>query len=116
MPYFEVINNNNPIIGSITNKKYNCSLIKSNFTYLGLGLFFGFILFLSFNFFNLDLEYLNNFGIWKYFTSNYSSEFINFTDIQSLGFLLYLTYPFITIILGIILWCVLVGILRICLA
>ena len=51
--------------------------------------------------------------IWNYSIINYSSEFLTFTDIQSLGFLLYLAFPFITILLGIILWCVLVGILRI---
>ena len=34
-----------------------------------------------------------------------------FTDIQSLGFLLYLAYPFITVLLGILLWVVLIGIL-----
>ncbi len=51
--------------------------------------------------------------IWNYHIVNYSSEFITFTDIQSLGFLLYLAFPFITVLLGIILWVVLVGILRI---
>jgi hypothetical protein len=63
----------------------------------------------SYNFF--DFTPVND--IWNYHTINYSSEFITFTDIQSLGFLLYLAFPFITILLGIILWVVLVGILRI---
>lgn len=49
--------------------------------------------------------------IWNYYFVNYSSEFLTFTDIQSLGFLLYLAYPFITVLLGIILWCVLIGII-----
>ena len=51
--------------------------------------------------------------IWNYNFVEYTSEFITFTDIQSQGFLLYLAFPFITVLLGIILWCVLVGILRI---
>jgi len=63
----------------------------------------------SYNFF--DITPVND--IWNYHIINYSAEFITFTDIQSLGFLLYLAFPFITILLGIILWVVLVGILRI---
>ena len=51
--------------------------------------------------------------IWNYHLANYSSDFITFTDIQSLGFLIYLAFPFIIVLLGIILWVVLVGILRI---
>ncbi len=71
-------------------------------------------LFFTFNFFNLFT--FTQYDIWTYYTLNFSSEFFTFTDIQSLGFLLYLAYPFIIIILGLILWCVLVGILRISLA
>jgi NADH-ubiquinone oxidoreductase chain 6 len=71
-------------------------------------------IFLYFNFFNLFKLFEQD--IWTYYTLNFSSEFFTFTDIQSLGFLLYLAYPFIIIILGLILWCVLVGILRISLA
>jgi hypothetical protein len=52
--------------------------------------------------------------IWFYHFFNYSSEYFLFTDIQSLGFLLYLGYPFIIVLLGIILWVVLIGILSIC--
>lgn len=121
MPYVKIIDSNN----SITIKKYILSLIKFDLLLNKnrFGLFFGLLLFVTFliqflscNFFNLDLLYLNNLGIWEYFLINYSAEFKNFTDIQSIGFLLYLTYPFITIILGIILWCVLIGILKISLA
>lgn len=71
-------------------------------------------LFFTFNYFNLFT--FSQYDIWTYYTLNFSSEFFTFTDIQSLGFLLYLAYPFIIIILGLILWCVLVGILRISLA
>lgn len=108
--------------GLVTNKELNRSKIilripKKNgdgigYQYLIL-IFLG--LFFSLNFFSLD-ELNNQYDIWTYYTINFSSEFFTFTDIQSLGFLLYLAYPFITVILGLILWCVLVGILRISLA
>ena len=49
--------------------------------------------------------------IWNYFIINYSATFIAFTDIQSFGFLLYLAYPKITILLGVLLWSVLIGII-----
>nr|NP_150360.1 NADH dehydrogenase subunit 6 [Rhizophydium sp. 136]AAK84290.1 NADH dehydrogenase subunit 6 [Rhizophydium sp. 136] len=51
--------------------------------------------------------------IYNYFFINYSSEFVYFTDLQSFGFILYLVYPFITILLAILLWIVLIGILKI---
>jgi NADH-ubiquinone oxidoreductase chain 6 len=56
---------------------------------------------------------ISSIDIWNYFNINYSSEFISFTDIQSLGFLLFLGFPVIIVYLGIILWVVLIGILRI---
>lgn len=55
----------------------------------------------------------NNEDIYNFFYTSYSSEFINFTDIQSLGFFIFLSFPFIIVLIGILLWCVLVGIIRI---
>jgi hypothetical protein len=52
------------------------------------------------------IRIMNPKGLWNYHIINYSAEFITFTDIQSLGFLLYLAFPFLTILLGIILWVV----------
>lgn len=59
------------------------------------------------------LEPNNTSSINQFFTSSYSSEFITYTDISSFGYILYLAYPLITILIGILLWCVLIGILRI---
>lgn len=50
---------------------------------------------------------------FNYFYSSYTSEFQTFNDIQLLGFMIYLAFPFITILLGVLLWCVLIGVLRI---
>jgi hypothetical protein len=52
-------------------------------------------------------------NIYSYFLIDYSTDFINFTDLNVLGFILYLAYPFITLILAILLWIVLIGILKI---
>lgn len=51
--------------------------------------------------------------IKNYYISSYSSDFLTQTDIEYLGYALYLSYPIIILILGILLWCVLIGILRI---
>lgn len=51
--------------------------------------------------------------IKEYFVPSYNAEFISITDIQSLGYILYLVYPIIIVLIGILLWCVLIGILRI---
>lgn len=58
---------------------------------------------------NLD----NNDYIMEYFIPSYNTEFLTLTDIQSLGYMIYLAYPIIIILQGILLWCVLIGILRI---
>jgi len=58
-----------------------------------------------------SLSNLSN--IYSYFLIDYSTDFINFTDLNILGFILYLAYPFITLILAILLWIVLIGILKI---
>jgi hypothetical protein len=52
-------------------------------------------------------------SILNYIKTDWSSQFINFTDLQSFGFILYLAYPIITVLLGILLWIVLIGILKI---
>lgn len=51
--------------------------------------------------------------ILNYFDINYRSSLISFTDIESLGYQVYLEYPFIIILIGILLWAILIGILRI---
>ena len=67
---------------------------------------------LIYNYFiNLNLD--NNDYIMEYFIPSYNTEFLTFTDIQSLGYMIYLAYPIIIILQGILLWCVLIGILRI---
>ena len=38
-------------------------------------------------------------------------DYLSFSDLQSFGFVLYLVYPFITVLLAILLWIVLIGIL-----
>ena len=49
----------------------------------------------------------------EYFVPSYNKEFTSISDIESFGYMLYLAYPLIIILLGILLWCVLIGILRI---
>jgi hypothetical protein len=52
-------------------------------------------------------------NIKEYFIPSYDNEFLTITDIESLGFILYLGYPIIIVLIGVLLWCVLIGILRI---
>lgn len=52
-------------------------------------------------------------SIYSFFTPSYTSDFVSITDIEALGFILYLSFPLITILIAILLWCVLIGILRI---
>lgn len=52
-------------------------------------------------------------SIFNYFTINWINEYYMLTDIQSLGLLIFLGYPLILIILGLLLWVVLIGILNI---
>jgi NADH:ubiquinone oxidoreductase subunit 6 (subunit J) len=49
--------------------------------------------------------------IFTYFNPSWSTLIFSLTDIQTLGYSLYLGYPLGIIILGIILWMVLIGIL-----
>jgi hypothetical protein len=48
--------------------------------------------------------------IYSYYIPSFITEYITFKDIESLGYILYLGYPFIIILIGILLWCVLLGI------
>ena len=50
-------------------------------------------------------------AVWNYFIIEPSSIFISFTDIESFGILLYIANPFITLLFGILLWCVLIGVI-----
>lgn len=54
----------------------------------------------------------NNY-IKQIFVPSYDIEFLDITDLESLGFTLYLAYPIIVVLIGVLLWCVLIGILRI---
>lgn len=51
--------------------------------------------------------------LFNFFYPSYSSEFQAFSDIQSQGFMIYLAFPFITILQGVLLWCVQIGVQRI---
>lgn len=53
------------------------------------------------------------FLVFNYFYPSYISDFLSLSDIHLLGFMIYLAYPFITILLGVLLWCVLIGVLKI---
>ena len=65
------------------------------------------------NFTNNETFLLNQGEIYNFFIINYSMDFTSFTDLQSFGFILYLSYPFITILFALLLFIVLIGILRI---
>lgn len=51
--------------------------------------------------------------IYNYFITDYETDFVSFTDIESFGYILYLGYPLIILLIGILLWCILIGILKI---
>jgi len=75
-----------------------------------------FIIFLSMiflAFYNKQNNYMPNDFIFNYFSSSYSSDFLTKTDIESFAYLLYLGMPLIIVLIGILLWCILIGILRI---
>ncbi len=44
--------------------------------------------------------------IFNFFNTNYVTSFLSFSDIESFGYILYLGYPFIIILLGLLLWCI----------
>lgn len=111
IPLFNSISSTDWTMVNNSNSSINSS--KSTYTFLTLIKLISSIGIISSNQKWIELTPMNLTHLWNYHFVNFTSEFITFTDIQSLGFLLYLVYPFITILLGIILWVVLVGILRI---
>ncbi len=74
--------------------------------------------FIIFSFFSLLLFFFSFFldhsSIYSFFLPSWSFDLFTLTDIQSLGFSIFLAYPLTLIILGILLWIVLIGILCIC--
>lgn len=73
------------------------------------------LFFLILYFYNLlsSSHYSSSLFIFNFFNPNYVSSFISLSDIESFGYILYLGYPVIIILLGILLWCIQIGILRI---
>jgi NADH-ubiquinone oxidoreductase chain 6 len=55
----------------------------------------------------------NPLKIYSIYSSDFSTSIVSMGDIEYLGMVLYLEYPFIIILLGILLWVTLIGILRI---
>lgn len=53
-------------------------------------------------------------GIFSFFNAAWCTDLFTLTDIQSLGYSIFLAYPIALVILGVILWIVLVGVLCIC--
>ena len=103
-----------------TGKTPNSPLLTnkvSNIYGTALSVLFLLLLFSPFTFYfseavSLGLE-SNNSNIQEYYVPSYNSEFLTITDIESLGYILYLGYPIIIVLIGVLLWCVLIGILRI---
>ncbi len=60
-----------------------------------------------------DMNVLNESKIKQYYMVDYVTDYMTITDIEALGYIIYLAYPIITVLIGILLWCVLIGILRI---
>lgn len=75
------------------------------------------ILFFILSFYNFlstsSSSYSSSPFIFNFYNTNYVSSFLSFSDIESFGFILYLGYPLIIILLGVLLWCIQIGILRI---
>ena len=94
----------------INNNKTNISFFEDKILYFIL---FITLIFLSIFFGYLDPNIIDFNNIYNYFYINYFSEFISFTDVQSLAYFLFLAYPFVIILIGIILWIILIGILKI---
>ncbi len=65
------------------------------------------LLFLILSFYNIfSYSSPSSLFIFNFFNTHYVSSFISFSDIESFGYILYLGYPFIIILLGILLWCI----------
>jgi hypothetical protein len=99
------INSNNVLELSLPH--HNINLLNNTINFNPLIYFF--ILFNIFSYLKTNLS-INTFDIYNFFYSSFITDFLTFNDIQLLGFMIYLTYPFITILLGILLWCVLIGV------
>lgn len=56
----------------------------------------------------------NNNEIYTYIYPTWAIEYKTMTDIETLGYIIYMGYPIIQIQIGIILWIVLIGIISIC--
>lgn len=56
----------------------------------------------------------NNEHIFTYIYPTWAIEYKTMTDIETLGYIIYMGYPIIQIQIGIILWIVLIGIISIC--
>ena len=92
----------------VNNNKTNTSFFEDKALY-----FIFFIIFLFLSIFLSSDNTIDFSNIYNYFYINYFSEFISFTDVQSLAYFLFLAYPFVIILIGIILWIILIGILKI---
>jgi NADH:ubiquinone oxidoreductase subunit 6 (subunit J) len=90
------------------NNKTNTSFFEDKALY-----FIFFIIFLFLSIFLSSDNTIDFSNIYNYFYINYFSEFISFTDVQSLAYFLFLAYPCVIILIGIILWIILIGILKI---
>jgi NADH-ubiquinone oxidoreductase chain 6 len=65
------------------------------------------LFFLILSFYNLlSSSHSSSLFIFNFFNTNYVSSFISFSDIESFGYILYLGYPLIIILLGVLLWCI----------
>jgi NADH-ubiquinone oxidoreductase chain 6 len=74
------------------------------------GIFIFFIYYLSLNLYMISFIFLD---IYTIFSDQFIVPLFTTIDVESLGRMLYLGYPFIIIILGILLWVTLIGILKI---
>lgn len=52
-------------------------------------------------------------GIYNYFLNDWFISFISYTDIELMGYLIYLSYPLTLLIISYLLWLILIGILSI---
>lgn len=69
---------------------------------LSLSLLFFILSFYNFYF----LSSSSSLFIFNFFNTHFVSSFVSFSDIESFGFILYLGFPLIIILLGILLWCI----------
>lgn len=77
------------------------------FIYLGISLISSILILLSLNTMIADHH------IYNYFYNEWSLLYITFTDIELLGYLIYISYPLTLIIISYLLWLILIGILSV---